>query len=72
MRNALFRMAYMGTGPTAEQIRNGLVFQKTLTGLTHMSDAELHPVFEIAEHILQHWHIKYIDEWAFKHMRPKD
>ena len=71
LRNALFRLAYSGSGPTPEQIRNGLVFLKTLTGLTHLLDTELNPVIELAENILEHWHIKYTAEGAFKHLPVK-
>ncbi len=71
LRNALFRLAYSGNGPTPEQIRNGLVFLKTLAGLTHLLDTELHPVIQLAENILEHWHIKYTAEGAFKHLPVK-
>ena len=62
LRNALFRLAYSGSGPTAEQIRNGLVFLKTLSGLSHMMEKEYHPVFRKAEDTLHHWHITYADQ----------
>ena len=68
LRNALFRLAYSGKSPSAEQIRTGQIFLKTLTSLTHMSEPELQPVFEMAEKILQHWHITYADEGAFRHL----
>jgi len=35
-----------------------------------MSRKELLPVFEIAEQILQHWHVKYADAGAYEHLPP--
>jgi hypothetical protein len=72
LRNALFRLAYSGKSPTPEQIRNNLVFQKTLPLLTHMSSPQFQPVFQMAEQVLQHWHIKYADKGAYKHLGAID
>ena len=71
LRNALFRLAYTGKAPTAEQIRNGLVFLKTLNSLSHMKDQEFQSVFQIAEEVLHQWHVTYAELGAYSHMTQK-
>ena len=71
LRTALFRLAYSGKQRTPEQIRNGLVFLKQLSDLTHMNEKEYHPVFRKAEDILHHWHVAYAEEGAYTHMKEK-
>ena len=71
LRNALFRAAYSGSSPTAEQIKHGTVFLKTLSSLLHLKEEKLEPVLVFAEGILEHWHINYTASGAFNHMKPK-
>ena len=72
LRNALFRTAYSANFPTTEQTKNGQVFFKTVSSLSHLADPELRPALLIAEEILELWHIKYTQEGAFKHLQTKD
>ena len=70
LRIALHRTAYSGNPPTQEQIQNGQVFCKAVSSLTHLQDAELKLALDMAEKMLEHWHLAYKKEGAFAHMLP--
>ena len=45
---------------------------KTLSSLNHLKEPELQPVLQKAEEMLEHWHISYAKEGAFKHLTSKN
>ena len=70
-RNAIYRAMYSGPPATPDQIRNGLVFMKTVGSLIHLEEPKWLSVLKATEDVLERWHIEYADLGAFKHMPPK-
>ncbi len=71
-RNALFRTMFTGPAATAEQIKSGQVFLKTVGSLSHLEHADWGRVLDMTECVLERWHITYEGLGAFMGMTILD